>query len=193
MRQLERGGMEEIPVERQSGGHAGGSPFIRLRTQFGGRSIERVTDNGMPDRSHVDANLVGASGLDREFDQSKLAIRSIDLSLHEVMGYRLAASEAPGGHAGAFLRVAADGALNGAAILFGPAVDERKIGFVHFAAAELLRQPAMRFVVLRDHHQAAGGAIEAMDNPGPQLAADRGEGSEMMQQGIDQGSAIARV
>src|SRR5208282_1004435 len=102
----------------------------------------------------------------------KLAVRRIDLALHRVMGYCLAATIATRRHAGAALRVPADGALNRAAILLGPAVDEGDIGLVHLACAELLRQPSMRFIVFRHYHQPAGGAIQAMHNPGAKFSPD---------------------
>src|SRR5208282_1340039 len=110
------------------------------------RAIEGITYHRMSKRRHMDANLVRAPGLDFEFDQCKLAVRRVDFSLHGVMRDRFAAAEAPRRHARAPLRVAADGALNRAAVLLRPAVHQRDVSLVDLASAELLRQPAVRFI-----------------------------------------------
>ena len=51
----------------------------------------------------------------------------------------------------------------------------------------------MRVVVLRHHNQSAGLFIQTMYNPRPQRASHPRQTSQMMQQGIHQRSAIARI
>src|SRR5271165_2016371 len=127
------------------------------------------------------ADLVSASGLDLEFNQRELAVWRIYFSLHGVMGDRLAAAGTARRHSRAPLRMAADGTLNGPAILFWPAVNQGNVGFVHLASAELSGQTLVRFIILCYHHQAAGGPIQAMHNSGTKFATDRGESSKMME------------
>src|ERR1039457_2737429 len=98
------------------------------------------------------------------------------------MRHRLSATEAPRRHPCAPLRVAADGALNRAAVLLWPAVYQRNVSLVHLAPAELLGQPAVRFIVLRHHHQPAGGPIQAMHDSRTQFAADCGKRLKVMQE-----------
>src|ERR1700721_1067180 len=99
--------MQKIPAKRQRRGHACRPPLIRLRAQFTGRAIECIAHDWVSQRGHMHPNLVRASGLDPEFDQSKLAVRRIDLSQHRVVRHGLAATEAPRRHARATLRMAA--------------------------------------------------------------------------------------
>ncbi len=189
MRQLKHCRMQKISIERERCWHTCRPALVRLRSQLARSAVERVAHHRMPKRRHVHANLMRASSLDLELDQRKLAVRRIDFSLHYVMRYRVAATVAPRRHARAALGVAADGALNRAAILLRPAVDERDIGLMHLSRAELLREAAMRFIVFRHHHQPTGRAVEAMHDPGTKFAADCRKRSKVMQQRIDQGSA----
>ena len=78
-------------------------------------------------------------------------------------------------------------------ILFGPALRQGEVGLVNFPGGKLLRQFAMGVVVLGNYHQSAGGAVEAMNDPGTKLAADFRQCSKMMQQRIHQGAAVAGV
>ena len=48
----------------------------------------------------------------------------------------------------------------------------------------------MRGVVFRHHETATRFFIEAMNNPGPLLAADAGEAGAVMKQGVDQGMRL---
>src|SRR5205085_7118548 len=64
---------------------------------------------------------------------------------------------------------------------------------VHLARRELPSQLAMRLVIFRDHHQTAGGAVEAVYDSRPQLSTHRGERAKMMQESIHQSAAVAGV
>src|ERR1039458_5853424 len=102
------------------------------------------------------------------------------------MRHRLSAAETPRRHSGAPLRGAADGALNRAVVLLWPAVYQRNVSLVPLTPAKLLRQPAVRFIVLRHHHQPAGRPVQAMHDSRTKLAAHRGKRSKMMQERVDQ-------
>ena len=147
----------------------------------------------MAKRRHVHANLVSAPGFYLHFEQGELAVGRIDFSRDRIVRNGVAAAEAARRHTSALLRVAADGVLNGAALTFGPAMNERDISLVHLAPAELFGQLPVRLIVLGNDHQSAGGAIEAMHNSGAQFAANLGKLLEVVQQGIDQRCLVARV
>jgi hypothetical protein len=88
------------------------------------------------------------------------------------MRHRFAAARTACGHSNTALRIATDRALNRAALLFRPALHQGQIGLVYFTRRKLPRQLAMRFVVLCDHHQSAGRAIQTVHNAGPHFAAN---------------------
>ncbi len=70
-------------------------------------------------------------------------------------------------------------------------VDQRDVCLLDLASGELRGQLAMGGVVFGDHDEAAGFFVEAVDDAGAQLAADLRERAEAVQQGVDQGVAIA--
>ena len=48
----------------------------------------------------------------------------------------------------------------------------------------------VRGVVARDQDYAAGEAVQAMDDAGPQVACDGGKLSKTVQDGVDQGARV---
>src|SRR5882672_8536490 len=137
--------------------------------------------------------MVGPAGFDLEFEQGELAVHSVELALDYVMCHRLASAWTARSHTNPALRVATDRGSNGAALLLRPALHQGDVGLVHFAGGKLLRQFSMRLVVLGDHHQSAGGAIEAMHDSRAEFAADSRECAKMMQQSIHQRATVAGV
>ncbi len=115
--------------------------------------------------------------------------RSVERLLDRVAAARDAATRRPDRHALAVHGVAADRRVDLAAALGGHAEDERQVLLPHLAGGELRRQGAVRGVVLGDQDQARGPAVETVDDPGPQHAADAGEVADAVQQGVHQGSA----
>src|ERR1700677_1625334 len=172
--------MQKISIQFQDRGHTGVSPLVRLRAQFARRAVKGIAHHRMPEGRNGDANLGRASGLAFQFNQRKLPVGRIDLSLYRIMRHGLASAETLRRHARAPLRVAADGALNRAPILLRAAVYQRNIRLVDFASTELLRQSPMRFVVLCDYHQPAGRTIQTMYDPWTQVAAHRGKRPKVM-------------
>jgi hypothetical protein len=96
----------------------------------------------------------------------------------------------PRGHAGAPPRIARDGFFDAAAIHPDAAADQRQVGLLHLAAGKLRGQGAMRGIVLGHQQHAAGIAVEAVDDAGPQLAAQRGERLEAIKQRVDQRAGV---
>ena len=137
---------------------------------------------------HVHANLVGASGVDIERDQGKLAPGRIELPGNAVIGDRFAAFGAAGGHAGAADGVAADDVLDRPFRFLQPAVNESDVLLLDLPGGELLAELAVGGIVLGDYQQATGAFVEAVDDAGAKLATDRREAVEMVQQSIDEGA-----
>ncbi len=71
--ELQFRGMQEVAFqgEPRERGAARMLHACRQGHDRGGRAIKRVPDDGMPQRSHVDTNLVGAPGLDTNGDSVK--------------------------------------------------------------------------------------------------------------------------
>src|SRR5258708_15140590 len=61
----------------------------RLAANFRGRAVEAVPSHGMPQRRKMNANLVGASGFDPDFEQTEFAVRGVDPPLDFIMSDRL--------------------------------------------------------------------------------------------------------
>ena len=191
MRQFQLSGMQEISRQRNRAalvcGAAAPGPHLLWR------AVESVADYRMAERSHVDTNLMRAAGIDFHFDQRELAKGSVQATDDAVVRDGFAASRAARGHPDAADRVAADRRVDGSAIFLRPAVHQRDISLLHFALGKLLGQLAMRFVVFRYDDQSAGFFVEAVDDARPQLPAHGRQRREVMQQGVDQGAAIALV
>src|SRR5207237_763298 len=86
--------------------------------------------------------------------------------------------------------------LAAAAIALRDTMDQRQVLLVNLAPLELERQPAMGQLVLDDHEQARGVAVEAVDDAGTILAGQRGERVVVELQRVDQGAppvAFGRV
>ena len=135
-------------------------------------TVERVPYHRMAQRGQMDPDLVGAAGVDPNFQQGEFSVRRIQPSLHRVMGNGLASTGPLRGHASAPHAVAADAAADGASVLFQPAMHQGDVFLFYLAADELAGQPAMRFVALGHDQQAAGGLVQAMHDSGTQFAAD---------------------
>jgi len=96
MGKLERCGVQEIALQGEV-------------ADLFWRAIENIANNGMSDRGQVHADLVGASGLDLEFEQRKFAVIGVQLTSNRVVGDSASATAAAGGHASAAEKVTADG------------------------------------------------------------------------------------
>src|SRR6185437_7153730 len=86
MREGESGRVQKIAIQTKRGlGPCGfaaarsvGTAGLGSETDDGGRAVECVADNRMPERGHVHANLVSSSGLDAHGDQRETAEGRVD-------------------------------------------------------------------------------------------------------------------
>ena len=72
-------------------------------------------------------------------------------------------------------------------------MNQRDIGLFHLPPRKLRSQLAMRLVIFGDENQTAGGFVQAMDNSGAQIAANRRKLAEVMQQRVDQRALVALI
>src|ERR1700760_1873400 len=105
MGELEFSGVEKISGQDEPREPADGSP---LGCDGGRCAVKRVTDHRVTQRGHVNANLVGAAGLDANRDQSEVAIRTVNAAQALPMRDCGAAPFATGGDGGSANRVTTD-------------------------------------------------------------------------------------
>ena len=145
----------------------------------------------MAERLQVDANLVGAAGLNADREQSEPAVGAFHALQHLPVRDGGAAAGAARGHAGAAHGVAADGQGDGAGVLRGPAVHQREVALAQAALAEHLAELAVREIVLGDDDEAAGLLVQPVDDAGAQIAAYLREPfAEVEEQSVDQRAAV---
>src|SRR5271165_5090916 len=113
---------------------------------------------------------MGAPGFDAHVHQRKLSELRRDALADLVVRHRDSASAAARRHASASHGVAADGGVDSSLILRGPAVHQGDVALLHLTAGELVRQLAMRRVVLGDDDQPTGFLVETMHYPRPQFS-----------------------
>src|SRR5205814_8633295 len=102
--------------------------------------------------------------------EGELSRIGLNPPLHFITRHGLSTAATPGSHADAADRIALNRAVDCAAVVFQPAVYECDVGFPDSPAGKLSRQRSMSHVVLGHHDQAAGVLVQAMHDPGPQLA-----------------------
>jgi hypothetical protein len=163
-------GVEEI---------AGESGFA---ADFGGGAVETVAYHGLADAGEMYADLVCAAGADAYLKQRE----AIEPPQHVIFAPGGAALGQAGSHAHALAGIAGYRLFDAAAILLHFAVNQGEISLLHLAIGELFGEALMRGIVLGYQEHAAGVAVEAMNNAGPQFAGVAGESAEAMQERIDQ-------
>ena len=115
LQKLQGLGVEEVAVECDC--------FCAFRFEFACCAVEGVSDDRVTDRREVDSDLVGASGVDADFEEREFSVSGVELFFDFVMGDGGAASSAAGGHAGASVFVAGDAGCDCSLRLFHPAVN----------------------------------------------------------------------
>src|SRR5215472_6887793 len=140
----------------------------------------------MPDAREMHADLMRAAGADPDLKESE----PVEAAQDAVLGPGGAAFGESSGHARASDGVARDGALDPSGVLFDVAVHQGEIDLAHQAAGELFREAMVRSVVLRYQEDAAGESVEAVDDAGPQRAADAGQRAETVKQRVDERSRV---
>lgn len=143
-----------------------------LYGKLAGCAIEGVTDDGVVEGRHVDADLVRASGFNAHADEGELAKAGCEAADHFVVRDGVAGVFGwSGGHAGAAEGVAADSGRNGSLLTLDVAVHERNVSLADLARGEEFGEGCVGLVVFGDDDEAAGFLVEAMDDAGAKLAA----------------------
>ncbi len=136
---------------------------------------------------HVDANLVGAPGVEIATDEGGGADLGEDL-VGGAGGFPGAGGIGKDCHFLAVVRGAADDVGDGAGGVFGDAGGDAEIGFGIGAFGELSGEVFVGLVVAGDDHAAAGVFIEAVDDAGAIDSSDGGEGAEVVEEGVYEGA-----
>src|SRR5579872_2426495 len=126
-------------------------------------------------------DLMGAPGIDLDFDQRELAVGGIDPAKYMVVRKRVPSAGMARCHADAANTVTTNGGGDRARVFLHPAVNQGNVFLLYFALGKLLSEFAMRFVILGDDNQPAGFLVETMDDAGAHLSANGREAREMMQ------------
>lgn len=184
MLESERGGVQEWPFEM--GDRANVSTHATMDA-----AVQRIANYRMADGAQVNANLVRAPCEDGDARESKDAAK---VFRGHNSSYGLATSaRAPAlavlcrdrRHPFSVRRISSNRFVNPAAGLdFSP--HQRDIRLVDFALPELPRELFMGGIVLRHDHETRRAAIQPMDDPGPLLAANAAQVSDVMQERVDE-------
>ena len=131
----------------------------------GGAPVLAIAADRMADRLEVDADLVGAAGLELHAQERGLGKLPLDLEVRDrgarlVGGRRVQRAVAP---------VAADGRVDRPGARVGPADDERQVLAPHAALAHRLLERAVDGVRLRDDEQPRSVLVQPVDDARPEL------------------------
>ena len=147
-------------------------------------AVNGIARDGAAGGGGVDTNLMSATGVQAQFEESGTRPRADDFPI----GFCWATTT-PDGHALAGDGVATDGAFPRAGIAAGATDDKGEVGFFGFAVAKLATEFAVGGIVFRGDEKASGFPVETMDNAGPIGRAARGEFSfTVVQEGGGEGS-----
>ena len=152
--------------------------------------VDRIAENGCAEVVHVDADLVGAAGVEVAEDEGGLRGRIGGERF--VIGDRgLAAGRVDDRHFLAVDGVAADVGKDGVLCLRRDAVGDGEVELFHGGAlGELGGEGLVSDVGFRDYEAARGVFVEAVDDAGALDAADAGElAFAVVEEGVDE-SAI---
>src|SRR5579864_3308092 len=121
-------------------------------------------------------DLVRSSRFDLHFQQSKFAVSAFNLlgylPVRDGLTPRSALTRTARGHARATNHIAADSGVDGPFCHLGPAVNQRGVRFLNFAAGKLLCELSVSQIRFGYQNKPAGLFVQAMHNPRPQLSAD---------------------
>jgi hypothetical protein len=177
-------GVEEVSLEIQLSGKARDNV---------GCAVECVANDGVPERLHVDANLVGATGFDANLDEGERAVRTGDALENSGVRHGRASIGAAGSHTGATDEVASDGECDGDVVFCEVPMEEGNVGFGHLATGEHLTELAVGTIVFGYEDEAAGEFVEAMNDAGTKVASNIRQLRKVKEEGVNEGAAIARV
>lgn len=144
----------------------------------------------MSEVAEVDADLVGAPGVERAADEG-IGSRGV---FDEVIGDGfLTGRGADDGHAESVGGVASDVGVDGALSGGGRALDYGEVDFAGGAVGELGTEVVMGCVAAGDHEAAAGFLVEPVHDAGSGDSADAAECSEAVEEGIDDRAVLVAV
>src|SRR5689334_18211888 len=123
-------------------------------------SVSRIADQGMTERVEVDADLVGAAGLETTAHQRRIR----EALEHFVVGDRGAAARHHR-HASALYRVTSDRSVD-AAVAGDAPVRDGDVLAAHAARLELSHQFSLGLEGLRHDEEPAGVLVEPMNDSG---------------------------
>jgi eukaryotic-like serine/threonine-protein kinase len=152
-----------------------------------GLAVNRIADERSALVMKVDADLMGAAGVEVTQDQGGER-GGVSSENFVVRDRRFAAGRIDDGHFLAVHRVAADVGENGVLFRLRHALGDGQVEFFHRAAlGELGDERLVGEVGFRNNEAAGGVLVEAVDDAGPLDAADAGElAVAVMEQGVDQ-------
>ena len=173
MAERQPGRVQERTIQMRDGlGVAGHAPVDA--------AVERIAHNRMSDRAEVNANLVGAAGVNRDPRQRQHRVDPIG---PDDARHGFAASPRARRHLLSVRRVASDRRVDPPSrVDFAP--DERDVLLLDFPFAKLTRQLFMRRVVFRHDHQSGRSPIQPMDDTRPLLAADAAQIVDVVEQRV---------
>ena len=147
-------------------------------------AVNGIARDGAAGGGGVDTNLMSATGVQAEFEESGTRPRAD----HFPIGFGGAAAAADG-HALSGNGVATDGAFPRAGIAAGATDDKGEVGFFGFAIAKLATEFAVGGIIFGGDEKASGFPVETMDNARPIGRAARGEFSlAVVEEGGGEGS-----
>ena len=122
----------------------------------------------------MDADLMGAAGLDADTDQGELAESCVEAANDFVVRDGGAGIFGRArGHAGAAHRIAADCGGDGSLLALDGAMHECDVGLADLTAGKQFGERGMGGVVFGDDDEAAGVLVEPVHDAGTQVAAGR--------------------
>jgi hypothetical protein len=145
--------------------------------------VEWVSDQGVPDVRHVDADLVGPAG-----DRAALDERGAGELLDDPVESAGLPSGGDHGHPFALGGVAAYGALDHPFEIDRYAVADGEVSFLDLPLPEGDRQLEVGALGLGHDHESGGVLIQAVHDPRALGAADPGQVVAVLEQRVDQGA-----
>jgi len=145
-------------------------------------TVEQVASHGVAKVLEVNADLMGAASVQRDFDE-RGALQMFKGSVSRAGG-----AAAADGHAFTVGLMALDGGVNLALGGGELPADDGFVDFFDFTPGELSGESQVGGVVFGDDEATAGFFVEPMDNSGPRDPANATKAARaMMEQRIDQG------
>ena len=133
-------------------------------------AVDHIPQDGVSLIGHMDANLMGPARLQAAPDMGIPPVPCDDL----IMGHGMAAVFLRHSHLFPVRGVAANGRVNGAAVIFHTAADNGLIRPGQGVVRQLGRQFLMGEIVFRHNQQTRRVFINAVDDAGPQFAVNAG-------------------